>query len=183
MPLYITSANPAPVSVEGLLAGRDKRRARQQAWLTRYGLPLVSFTVLAPGAVKDSALTRRIFNRGLRALRARLAEAGWTIRQQRCAAPATGAEGLLAVDAPARELKRAVIALEEASPLGRLWDFDVLTPQGEMLSRRDFGLPARSCLICQRDAAVCARERAHSLAELLRLMAARLDSADEMVTR
>lgn len=55
------------VSIPELLASRDKRQARQQDWLTRHSAPLVSFTVVAPGPIKDSALTRRIFNHGVTA--------------------------------------------------------------------------------------------------------------------
>ncbi|MEA7571641.1 citrate lyase holo-[acyl-carrier protein] synthase, partial [Salmonella enterica subsp. enterica serovar Virginia] len=40
------------------------------------------------------------------------------------------------------------IALEQRYPLGRLWDIDVLTAEGEILSRRHFALPARRCLLC-----------------------------------
>ena len=56
------------VSIPELLASRDERQARQQEWLTRHSAPLVSFTVVAPGPIKDSELTRRIFNHGVTAL-------------------------------------------------------------------------------------------------------------------
>ncbi|WP_447547077.1 citrate lyase holo-[acyl-carrier protein] synthase, partial [Salmonella enterica] len=66
-----------------LLASRDERQARQRAWLTRHATPLVSFTVVAPGPIKDSALTRRIFNHGVTALHTLAEEYGWTIRGYR----------------------------------------------------------------------------------------------------
>lgn len=178
MPLYITSATRAVITVDQLLASRDARRARQQEWLARDASTLISFTVLAPGSVKDSPLTRRIFNLGLRALRDLLAASGWEISRQRCVALPVGPEGLLAVNAPPELLKRALIDLEQASPLGRLWDFDVLTAQGTLLSRRDFNLPARPCLLCQQDASVCARNRTHPVAELLHQMDALLQKTD-----
>ncbi|MEJ4043720.1 citrate lyase holo-[acyl-carrier protein] synthase [Erwinia sp. SLM-02] len=181
MPLYITSATRATLTVEQLLASRDARHARQQAWLAQYASTLVSFTVLAPGPVKDSPLTRRIFNRGLRALRQRLAERGWEITHQLCVALPTGPEGLLAVSAPPEPLKRALIDLEQASPQGRLWDFDVFTPQGTLLSRRDYGLPARPCLLCQQDASACARSRAHTTADLLRQMDTLMQHTDAVI--
>lgn len=64
------------VSIPELLASRDERQARQRAWLTRHATPLVSFTVVAPGPMKDSALTRRIFNHGVAALHALAKEYG-----------------------------------------------------------------------------------------------------------
>lgn len=178
MPLYLTSASDSAVSLADLLASRDARQARQQLWLKQYATPLISFTTLAPGPVKDSELTRRIFNHGLRALRQRLDESGWEIKNQLCLGLPTGAEGLLAVDAPAQALKAAAIELEQHHPLGRLWDIDIFTPQGKMLSRSAFSLPPRRCLLCEQDARICARERTHALPELLNRMEALLDAAD-----
>ncbi|MGL4723490.1 MAG: citrate lyase holo-[acyl-carrier protein] synthase [Scandinavium sp.] len=178
MPLYLTSSSNNAVSLAELLASRDARQARQQLWLKKYVTPLISFTTLAPGPVKDSELTRRIFNHGLRALRECLAESGWEIKSQLCLGLPTGAEGLLAVDAPAQALKAAAIELEQHAPLGRLWDIDIFTAQGKLLSRSAFSLPPRRCLLCEQDARVCARERTHSLADLLNRMEALLDVAD-----
>lgn len=108
------------VSIPELLASRDERQARQRAWLTRHATPLISFTVVAPGPMKDSALTRRIFNHGVTALHTLAEEYGWTIREQAALASASGPEGLLAIDAPAQALKQATITLEQRYPLGRL---------------------------------------------------------------
>ena len=81
-------------------------------------------------------------------------------------------------NAPAQTVKRAAIALEQTHLLGRLWDIDVLTPQGEILSRQQFSLPPRACLICSRAAVLCAREQSHTLAELLAHMEARLNDVE-----
>ncbi|QKN82257.1 citrate lyase holo-[acyl-carrier protein] synthase [Scandinavium goeteborgense] len=180
MPLYLTCASHRVITLPELLTSRDARQARQQAWLAQYRLPLISLTTLAPGPVKDSELTRRIFNHGLRALREYLAASGWEIRYQACFGLATGPEGLLAVDAPALALKQTAIALEQKHPLGRLWDIDVLNPQGEILSRTALALPTRRCLLCENDARICARERAHPLGDLLSRMEALLHAADHL---
>ncbi|ECI0412648.1 citrate lyase holo-[acyl-carrier protein] synthase [Salmonella enterica subsp. salamae] len=166
------------VSIPELLASRDERQARQRAWLTRHAIPLVSFTVVAPGPMKDSALTRRIFNHGVTALHTLAEEYGWTIREQAALASASGPEGLLAIDAPAQALKQATITLEQRYPLGRLWDIDVLTAEGEILSRRHFAIPARRCLLCGQSAAECARGKTHALTDLLIHMEALLHNAD-----
>ena len=129
------------VSIPELLVSRDERQARQHAWLKRHPVPLVSFTVVAPGPIKDSEVTRRIFNHGVTALRALAAKQGWQIQEQAALVSASGPEGMLSIAAPARDLKLATIELEHSHPLGRLWDIDVLTPEGEILSRRDYSLP------------------------------------------
>ncbi|MRS14010.1 citrate lyase holo-[acyl-carrier protein] synthase [Enterobacteriaceae bacterium RIT691] len=180
MRLDLTSATNAPVSLSTLLACRDNRQARQRAWITRHGTALVSFTVVAPGPVKDSVLTRRIFNHGRAALQRVIDQSGWVIYAQNRIATAAGPEALLAIDAPAQTLKQTTIELESRLPLGRLWDFDVLTPEGEILSRRDFALPARRCLLCEHSATSCARGRTHPLTDLLGEMERLIDAADAM---
>ncbi len=94
MRLFPELATCHDVSIPELLASRDERQARQRAWLTRHATPLVSFTVVAPGPIKDSALTRRIFNHGVTALHTLAEEYGWTIREQAALASASGPEGL-----------------------------------------------------------------------------------------
>lgn len=183
MPMYISNATHAVVNLPELLASRDARQTRQQEWLAQYAMTLISLTVVAPGPVKDSVLTRRIFNYALRAIRQLAEDSGWEIKRQRCLSPATGPEALLAINAPANRVKQAAIELEQQHVLGRLWDIDVLTPQGKILSRSDFSLPARRCLVCPQTAAVCARERAHPQAELLNRMEALLHDADSSASR
>ena len=57
--------------------------------------------------------------------------------------PATGCEALLVYDRPAAELKAACLTLETATPVGRLYDLDVLDTDGDKLSRsRAHGLDA-----------------------------------------
>lgn len=130
------------------------------------------------GRLKDSEVTRRIFNHGVTALRALAAKQGWQIQEQAALVSASGPEGMLSIAAPARDLKLATIELEHSHPLGRLWDIDVLTPEGEILSRRDYSLPPRRCLLCEQSAAVCARGKTHQLTDLLNRMEALLNDVD-----
>ena len=78
------------VSIPELLVSRDERQARQHVWLKRHPVPLVSFTVVAPGPIKDSEVTRRIFNHGVTALRALAAKQGWQIQEQAALVSASG---------------------------------------------------------------------------------------------
>lgn len=170
------------VTLTELLASRDARQTRQRDWLKRHAMAVVSFTVVAPGPVKDSALTRQIFNYGAVALHTLARQQGWSVREQRGGVSASGPEALLAIAACARDIKLAGIALEQTHVLGRLWDIDVLTPEGEILSRRHFALPARRCLLCEQSAAACARGKTHSLSSLLTHMEALLHVATNQTT-
>ena len=61
-------------------------------------------------------------------------------------------------------LKEAACAIEDGTELGRLFDMDVLAPDGGKLDRPT----PRTCLICERPAKDCARSRTHTVAELQR---------------
>jgi holo-ACP synthase/triphosphoribosyl-dephospho-CoA synthase len=73
------------------------------------------------------------------------------------------------LDAKAFFVKQEAIKLEEERAWYRLTDLDVYDGS-KWLSRRDFDLPPRKCLLCEREAAICAREKNHSLSALLTQM-------------
>lgn len=52
----MTVATPvrAGVSLEELLAAKERRAARQTDWLTHYQQPVISLTLVTPGEIKDS---------------------------------------------------------------------------------------------------------------------------------
>lgn len=158
------------VSLPALLTSRECRQARQQAWLAQHECTLLVLTLVVPGPVKDSALTRGIFNLGWAALLRLCAEQGWPSPQAEALALATGCEGFVALRVDAQRVKDCAMQLEVSRPIGRLWDIDVLDTQGRILSRRDIGLPERRCLLCGQPAKICARQRRHSSEQLLHEM-------------
>ena len=153
---------PETVTLEQMLEARERRASRQRALLAQYALPLVSFSMNIAGPVKNSPLIRRGFRLGERALKEHLALFGGAILHEEATDAVTGCEGLYAVDMDPVALKKLTCAIEEHSPLGRLFDMDVITPEGRKLER---GAPRR-CLICDRNASECARSRAHTVEEL-----------------
>jgi holo-ACP synthase len=150
-----------------MLEARERRAARQTSALARFARPLVSLTIVMPGSVKDGALPRGVLTEALVAID-RVAEArGWPVLSRDVSWQATGPEALYVIDGEAEALKSACIELEDAHPLGRLWDLDVLAPGPRLLSRKQFGLPPRRCLVCERPAFECGRSRRHGVDELL----------------
>ena len=69
---------------------------------------------------------------------------------------------LAATSAAPAEAKAAALALEAASPSGRLLDLDVYAPEGGQLDRAGLGLPARTCLLCPAPARECIRLGRHA---------------------
>ncbi len=154
------------ITLTQLLDIRDARVRRQKALLHTHGGNLICLTLNIPGPRKVTAQTGRIFAMAVDMVRARLRGLGCKdIPQQLVHTPA-GSEGYFSVNLPPETLKTAMVEIEESDPVARLFDLDVLTADGKKVGREELGLPGRKCLLCDRDAPICARSRAHSLAEL-----------------
>ncbi len=148
-------------TLQEILDTREHRVRRQQALLAQFQKPLLCFTMNIPGPVK---LDRDIvigFSVGKWLLRDALSRCKVLYVEEIQAV--TGCEGYYVVDLPPQQLKQLTMELEDLDPIGRLFDMDVLDVDGKKLSRQELGLPPRKCLLCERDAVVCARSRAHGL--------------------
>lgn len=151
-----------PVTLPELLAAREARVRTQEQLLTRHKVPLICFTMNIAGPVKTSPLICRGFRLGCRLLEQQLLRLKAPVLEQRCDEADTGCEAFYAVDLPAEELKEMTVELEEGTALGRLFDLDVLQPDGTKLGRP----VERACLICGRPGRACARSRTHGVEEL-----------------
>lgn len=155
------------ITLDELLASRDRRHAMQQRLLAMYpGLTPVVLTVVMPGSVKQTRSAAIVAQAGLEALQAAFGPVR-VIRDLR-----TGYEAYWLTDLGAEEAKRRCVAIEEQHPLGRLMDIDVITADCVPFSRVDLQSPPRRCLICGRPARECMRSAAHPLQQLLQ----RIDS-------
>lgn len=152
------------ITLQEMLDARERRAFRQQALLTETGRPLISFCMNIPGPIKDSPLIRRGYREGVRRLEATLRQSGIPVlRREEQLAP-TGPELLLSADAGAEALKALCLEIEEDDPMGRLFDMDVIAPDGRKLDRET----PRCCIVCGRPGKECASRRAHSVGDLQR---------------
>lgn len=154
------------VTVQDMMQARDRRAETQRALLRQYGQTLLCFTLNIPGPVKDSGLIRQGFALGQRALRQAFLRANVRPLHQEERLAFTGCEAFYVLPLSPLEAKRLVSDIEEGSRLGRLFDMDVLRPDGAKVDRQEIGLPGRRCLLCGESAQACARSRAHALADL-----------------
>ena len=165
------------VGLEQVLAAREGRQRRQQQLLAQWHGSLICFTMNIPGPVKRTALADLAFSCGLQQLRQRLGRPVYetVLRLD------TGCEAYLLYDRPAPELKAVCRMLEEQTPVGRLYDMDVFTGEGEKLSREG----QRSCLVCGGEVFACSRSRRHGLEEICRVVEERLQAfaAEELARR
>ncbi len=154
------------VTLPQMLAARETRVFRQQALLAQYHAPLVCFTMNIAGPIKNSPLIRRGFRLGCRDLENALRRDGAAVLHKEITDAATGNEAFYAVDMDLLRLKKLTAELEDAAPMARLFDMDVLDESGEKIDRTALALPVRRCLLCGAPAKECARSRRHTVAEL-----------------
>lgn len=155
------------VSLEQVLACRERRAARQKGWLETNAMPLISFTVNMVGSIKRNKVSVIAFKQGYQAISDACCQHGISIVRMEKVCADTGYELLISAEVDSAEvLKKIMVAVEERHPLGRLFDIDVITKEGKILSRGGLGYGRRKCLICDSDAKVCSRSRTHSLNEL-----------------
>lgn len=154
------------VTLQEILDAREQRVFRQQALLKEYGKPLLCFTMNIAGSEKNNDLITRGFRMGLSQLDAQLTGDRVPVLHRQVYEEHTGCEGFYVVDASPAHLKQLAVQIEDASAAGRLFDMDVLAPDGSKVSRESLGLPGRKCLICGKPVHLCSRSRAHGLAEL-----------------
>ena len=151
------------INLEQMLARREARVQEQKRFLAAYNSPLISFTMNIPGPIKTNQAIRRAFDIGEILLLDSLAKIHSEILDFSETHEDTGDELLLAVKSNSPEtLKDIAVNIEETSPIGRVFDIDVIDSQGNKLSRGTF----RKCLICGKQAQECARSRTHTVQEM-----------------
>jgi holo-ACP synthase len=165
----MTIATPvrAGVSLETLLAAKERRAARQADWLTHYQQPVISLTLVTPGAIKDSLRYRNTMGVALQMCDQLLWEHRWQVLDRQVLWLPTGPEALWCVAHHAAEIKAHCAELEHTHPLGRLWDLDVISLQHGHVGRQSLGAQQRRCLICDAPAHACSRSRHHPVEQVV----------------
>lgn len=160
-----------------MLEARERRAQRQRALLAEFSAPLICFTMNIAGPIKNSDLIRAGFSIGKNLLWQQLAREKLSPVHFEEINEATGNEACFSISADPLTIKRITTAIEDHTELGRLFDMDVLRPNGQKVDRSELGLPERRCLICGGPARECARSRTHSVAELQQKTTAMLRAA------
>ena len=151
------------ISLAQMLQRREQRALTQKIFLAQHNSPLVSFSMNIPGPVKTNDLIRKAFDIGEVLLLDSLARLNAKILAADEIHQDTGDELLLSVEGVSPEtLKNMAVSIENSSPVGRLFDIDIIDTNGQKLSREIF----RTCLICNKQAQDCARSRNHTVKEL-----------------
>lgn len=165
----MTTATPVRtgVSLDALLAAKERRAARQADWLTHHQQPVISLTLVTPGQIKDSLRYRNTMGVALQMCDQLLWENRWQVLDRQVLWLPIGPEALWCVAHPAAEIKAHCAELEQTHPLGRLWDLDVICPENGHVGRQSLGSHLRRCLICDEPAHACSRSRHHPVEQVV----------------
>ncbi|MDD4082814.1 MAG: citrate lyase holo-[acyl-carrier protein] synthase [Sphaerochaetaceae bacterium] len=158
------------VTLEQILDNKEKRKEKQLLLLNNFkqkNIVLVCFTVVMPGKVKQNNVSSIIFDEGCKEFEDNLKINKIKLLKKETENKITGNEAFYILEGKTpEEIKKDCIKLEESSNYSRLWDFDVISKDGNIISREQLGYKERKCLICDETSRVCYKKRTHSLFDL-----------------
>lgn len=156
------------ISLSDILLCREQRVQNQQRLMKSAGQgTLISFTLNIVGAVKSAPLFSKAFREGKRRILRQLSYQGARVILQEEYSKITGDELYLVTDEDIVTVKRLMTEIEESFAMGRLFDIDVMSTDKVKISRQELGFAPRKCLVCEEQAAACARSQKHSINELM----------------
>ena len=150
------------ITLPEILLAREERVEIQTALLQSFGAPVVCFTMNMAGPVKLTPASHRAFLWGMDQLRLGFVQNRFAVLHERCRSLPTGDEGYFAVNASAQRIKALCVQIEQSLPMGRLFDMDVIGPDGRKLERGQ----ERACLVCGEPGRACASRRLHTVLQL-----------------
>lgn len=154
------------VSLMEVLVARDRRVMRQSDLIDQYHKPIISFTMNIAGPVKNNPDIKRGYELGKQMLNQELKLEEICCLHFEEISDVTGNEAFYVLDADPIKIKKITTEIEDLTPLGRLFDLDVINAEKRKIDRSEVGLEGRTCLICGNNAKECARSRTHSVEEL-----------------
>lgn len=153
-----------PITLHELLASRDARHAMQLKLLAdNSGKTLVCLTVVMPGSVKRNRQSVIVAHAAVAAMREAYGPGDDQLIERDLP---TGYEAYLLTPMPLLDAKRVAVGIEDTHPLGRLFDIDIIAPDGIPVPRERVGGSPRRCLVCDREARYCMRMRWHTQEEI-----------------
>ena len=152
------------ITLDMLLESREKRWNFQRQLIQEHPeLTLVCVTVIMPGNVKRNTQSLVVAHAAVQSVQDAFDK---DIRWQQEKDLVTGYEAYVLIQRPMLDCKRVACEIEDAHPLGRLFDIDVIDSNVEPVSRSVIGKEGRKCLLCEHEARYCMRNHTHSREEL-----------------
>lgn len=159
----MTSVHSKEITLSELLRSRDNRAAKQLALIRNNpNKTLAVLTVVMPGNLKRTPKSLKVATAACTALNKEFPD----IEMVESLDLQTGYEAYFITSLAPCETKRIACLIEEQHPLGRLFDIDVISTSGIPVSRIEIGVAPRKCILCDKEARICMREKNHTYEEL-----------------
>ncbi len=155
------------VTVPEMMDARDHRVEMQRKLIAEFQHPVVCFMLNVPGPHKVGEDFEKAFRYGVKNINEALEKHGMKKDAEKEEAFVTGYIYYVSVDADAVDIKKAMCEIEEKDRIGRIFDIDVLRTDGSKVSREEFGMGPRKCLMCELEAHICARNRTHTVKSMV----------------
>ena len=155
------------VTVPEMMEARDHRVEMQRSIIGNTGHPVICFMLNVPGPHKVSEDFSWAFHEGVSRIKHKLEANDFRIVYEETEEHVTGYLFYASVDSDPVSIKKAMCEIEEADRLGRIFDIDVIKTDGTKVSREEFGMSPRRCLMCGEEAHICARNRTHKVSEMV----------------
>ena len=153
-------------SVSSILDAREQRQAALSRALSERRQTRVFLSLNVPGENKVPAGSSALFSWALRETLA-LCSSQSVESSHEVFQDALGPCAIIAIGSDPLEFKRLAVALETSQAAARLVDIDVYDDAGRQVGRRELGLPARPCLLCEQSAVDCIRAKRHPVNEVI----------------
>lgn len=150
-------------ALEKILEAREWRWHHRKELVAKYRKPILTITLNIPGPDK----TKNLYKKAFKYLIKDFKKNKISILHEEYRQSFDGPEAYLVVEHDTISLKKMCILFEDTHPLGRIADFDVLSNDDEVVSRKDLDKTERKCLLCERPATDCIISRRHSIEDLL----------------
>lgn len=150
-------------TLESIMRRKELRTKEHRDLLLTGGTCLVGVSLNIPGAQKRFPLAKCALAEGIAYIRLLYSD---EIISQREIESDSGYEAMFLLEADPLSVKRELMMIEDRHPLGRLFDFDVIDQSGTFISRVCCGGVPRKCMVCENNAKICYRSKAHSYQQL-----------------
>ncbi|MDO5563977.1 MAG: citrate lyase holo-[acyl-carrier protein] synthase [Eubacteriales bacterium] len=140
-----------------ILKEKEERVNMRTLFLSKYKSPIIQITMNIPGENKNSFLISFCFNYFIKHFDKKFCK---LIKEKKCELKIT--KFFVCTNKNLNEIKKELIHIEEKNDFGRLLDIDLFDEKGKKISRGY----NRKCLLCDKEAFVCAKNKAHSYNEL-----------------
>lgn len=150
--------------IDKVLIDREKRYYRILELIDKFDLPVLCGKINYPGKDKRTMEAIKAFTILEESLGLRFSEKSVFCEKLD---GYDGNSALMVLKEDPLKAKNIAVFIEENHPLGRIFDIDVYVRDGSSIGRESMGKDPRRCIICNGDARICMKRKAHNLKDIL----------------